>query len=60
MSEDSEKLESGSEPDHGVAPLVVTFAYHGFRVKGGKWYATCKKCSKTLSERRGVTSAVTK
>ena len=31
---------------------VVKFAFSAFRTEGDKWFATCKKCNATMTEKR--------
>ena len=41
-------------------PRVIKFAYKNFDCKGGKWSAVCIACSKTLTDKAGVSTAFTK
>jgi hypothetical protein len=41
-------------------PRVVKFGYREFTVKGSRWNAACKKCSKRIQDKVAVTSAFTK
>jgi hypothetical protein len=41
-------------------PRVIKYAYDGFKLANGKWFATCTVCHKTLSDKYGVSSTFTK
>lgn len=60
MSKEDGKEELHLQTVGVTVPAVVSFAYKNFVFNEKKWSATCKKCNKTFSEQRGVTSAFTK
>jgi hypothetical protein len=49
-----------SSSDTGKVPLVIKFAFTGFKIDKDKWFATCTKCNTTLCEKKSVTSGFTK
>ena len=57
---DNRNVVGSSASTSAPVPAVVAFAYREFVTTGNKWSATCTKCNKKFTERRGVTSAFTK
>jgi len=60
-SADSKDAATSSAIGSGTRiPRVIKFAYKNFEFKGGKWSAVCSACSKTLTDKAGVSTAFTK